>query len=199
MIITSSRLRFLFSVKLYNAEKNYYQVLTISEKADTSEIKKAFRNLAKKYHPDSVNGKEEKFKEVNEAYQVLSNATVKQEYDQVRATNTRSHSYQSSPSSGNQSSGNYSQHSSSQQQGYQQSSSQYRGYQKEEGWQNKGFREQFMNDLYQQQKNEHMRNSQQASREQMERAFNEMMQEAMRKDPRENIRQYNQQMKAKQE
>ena len=51
--------------------KNYYQILGISKDAPKDEIKKAYRKLAHKYHPDK-GGDEEKFKEINEAYQVLS-------------------------------------------------------------------------------------------------------------------------------
>jgi DnaJ-class molecular chaperone len=64
--------RFFSSVKAYNPAKNYYKVLNITESASQKDIKRSFRELAKKYHPDSTKGKEEAFKEVNEAYQVLS-------------------------------------------------------------------------------------------------------------------------------
>ena len=65
-------------------KRDYYEVLGISKNATDAEIKKAFRTLAKKYHPD-VNkepGAEEKFKEINEAYEVLSDPQKKQQYDQ---------------------------------------------------------------------------------------------------------------------
>ena len=61
--------------------KNYYEILGVDKKADKDEIKKAFRRLAHKYHPDKKNGDEQKFKEVNEAYQVLSNEKKRSEYD----------------------------------------------------------------------------------------------------------------------
>ena len=61
--------------------KDYYKVLGIDKKASTEEIKKAFRKLAHKYHPDKSGGDEAKFKEVNEAYQVLSNDKKRSEYD----------------------------------------------------------------------------------------------------------------------
>lgn len=59
--------------------KSLYETLEISENASAEEIKKAYRKLARKYHPD-VNkdpGAEEKFKEINAAYEVLSNAEKK--------------------------------------------------------------------------------------------------------------------------
>jgi len=45
-------------VKAYNADKNYYKTLNVSEQATPTDIKKAFRMLAKQYHPDSTNGHE---------------------------------------------------------------------------------------------------------------------------------------------
>ena len=64
--------------------KSLYETLEVSENASADEIKKAYRKLARKYHPD-VNkdaGAEEKFKEINAAYEVLSNPEKKQQYDQ---------------------------------------------------------------------------------------------------------------------
>ena len=66
-------------------KKDYYELLGISRKANEKDIKDAFRNLAKKYHPDvNPNNKsaEDKFKEINEAYGVLSDPKTKSEYDQ---------------------------------------------------------------------------------------------------------------------
>ena len=66
-------------------KRDYYEVLGISKEATIDEIKKAYRTLAKKYHPDLNPGDkeaEEKFKEVNEAYEVLSDETKRKQYDQ---------------------------------------------------------------------------------------------------------------------
>lgn len=62
--------------------KDYYEVLGISKEASNDEIKRAYRKLAHKYHPDKKGGNTDKFKEVNEAYQVLSNRQKKSQYDQ---------------------------------------------------------------------------------------------------------------------
>lgn len=66
-------------------KRDYYEVLGISKGADDAEIKKAFRALAKKYHPDAHPGDkecEEKFKEAQEAYAVLSDPEKRRQYDQ---------------------------------------------------------------------------------------------------------------------
>ena len=68
--------------------KDYYSVLGISKSATKAEIKKAYRNLAKKYHPDKTNGNsalEEKFKEISEAYEVLSHDENRKKYDELGA------------------------------------------------------------------------------------------------------------------
>ena len=67
------------------SKRDYYDVLGVSKSASASEIKKAYRKLAIKYHPDKNpddKKAEEKFKEAAEAYEVLSNAEKKQRYDQ---------------------------------------------------------------------------------------------------------------------
>lgn len=61
--------------------KNYYDVLGVDKSASKEEIKKAFYKLASKYHPDKKDGDEAKFKEVNEAYQILSDDKKRKEYD----------------------------------------------------------------------------------------------------------------------
>ena len=60
---------------------NYYDTLGVKKDASTDEVKKAFRRLARKHHPDA-GGDEEKFKEINEAYEVLSDAEKRSQYDQ---------------------------------------------------------------------------------------------------------------------
>ncbi len=68
--------------------KDYYKILGVSRDADEKEIKKAFRRLAREYHPDMNKGDksaEEKFKEVNEAYEVLSDKEKRSRYDQLGA------------------------------------------------------------------------------------------------------------------
>ena len=60
--------------------KDYYQVLGVARNASQEDIKKAYRKLAHKYHPDK-GGDENKFKELNEAYQTLSNKEKKSQYD----------------------------------------------------------------------------------------------------------------------
>ena len=62
--------------------KDYYQVLGIDKNASQDDIKKAFRKLAHQYHPDKNKGDDTKFKEVNEAYQTLSDEGKRRQYDQ---------------------------------------------------------------------------------------------------------------------
>jgi len=67
------------------ATRDYYEVLGVKRDASADDLKKAFRHLARKYHPDLNKGSkeaEEKFKEINEAYQVLSDPQKKAQYDQ---------------------------------------------------------------------------------------------------------------------
>jgi molecular chaperone DnaJ len=61
--------------------KDYYTILGISRTASEDEIKKAYRKLAHQYHPDKAGGDEKKFKEINEAYQVLSDKNKRAQYD----------------------------------------------------------------------------------------------------------------------
>ncbi|MBI2485169.1 molecular chaperone DnaJ [Candidatus Uhrbacteria bacterium] len=62
--------------------KDYYNVLGVERSASAEDIKKAFRRLAHAHHPDKKTGDEAKFKEINEAYQVLSNPEKRRKYDQ---------------------------------------------------------------------------------------------------------------------
>ena len=64
------------------AKRDYYETLGIEKGASADEIKKAFRKLAVQYHPDKEGGDETKFKEINEAYEVLKDSEKRQRYDQ---------------------------------------------------------------------------------------------------------------------
>jgi len=66
-------------------KKDYYETLGVNKGATKDEIKKAFYKLAHKYHPDKKDGNEKKFKEVNEAYQILSDDAKRSKYDQFGA------------------------------------------------------------------------------------------------------------------
>ncbi|MDZ7726350.1 MAG: molecular chaperone DnaJ [Candidatus Campbellbacteria bacterium] len=66
--------------------KDYYKILGVEKKASKDDIKKAFRKLAHKYHPDKKGGDENKFKEVSEAYSVLSDDKKRAEYDSYGRT-----------------------------------------------------------------------------------------------------------------
>jgi len=68
--------------------KDYYEILGVPRTATADEIKKAFRRLARVHHPDVAKNKvagEAKFKEINEAYEVLGDAEKRQKYDQLGA------------------------------------------------------------------------------------------------------------------
>src|SRR5438105_6821797 len=66
--------------------KDYYEILGVSRTASDAEIKKAFRKLAREHHPDVAKNKkqaEEKFKEINEAYEVLGDPAKRKKYDEL--------------------------------------------------------------------------------------------------------------------
>jgi curved DNA-binding protein len=63
--------------------KDYYQILGVGRQADEKEIKRVYRQLALKFHPDKNPGSEEKFKEINEAYEVLGDPEKRAKYDRL--------------------------------------------------------------------------------------------------------------------
>ena len=63
-------------------KKDYYQILGVNKDASPEQLKEAYRKLAHKHHPDKSGGDEKKFKEVNEAYQILSDKEKRAQYDQ---------------------------------------------------------------------------------------------------------------------
>jgi molecular chaperone DnaJ len=78
----------IFSATRYRSQEkmamadDYYKILGVEKGASDDEIKKAYRKLAHQHHPDKTGGDEKKFKEINEAYQVLSDKAKRQQYDQ---------------------------------------------------------------------------------------------------------------------
>tara|TARA_B100000508_G_C11456466_1_gene276983 strand:+ start:925 stop:1890 length:966 start_codon:yes stop_codon:yes gene_type:complete len=71
-----------------NIMNDYYKILNISTNASESEIKKQYRKMSLQYHPDKNNGDDEKFKEINEAFEILSDAQKRQTYDFQRNLNS---------------------------------------------------------------------------------------------------------------
>src|SRR5436190_2184719 len=80
--------------------RDYYETLGVPKTASEDEIRSAFRKLARKYHPDVAKDKkaaEEKFKEINEAYEVLSDPEKRKKYDQLGADWNRQGGFQPPP------------------------------------------------------------------------------------------------------
>lgn len=73
-LLYSSR-RTFFNQQKFDSSKDYYKILGVAKGASDSEIKKAYYKLAKQFHPDLNKGNEAKFKEISEAYEVLSSET----------------------------------------------------------------------------------------------------------------------------
>lgn len=85
-------------------ELDYYKILGVKKSSNTKDIKKRYRELARKHHPDTNQGSkksEELFKKISEAYEVLSTAKKRKEYDKQRA-NGRKHRSSRSPGGGNE-------------------------------------------------------------------------------------------------
>lgn len=84
-------------------DKDFYKVLGVSKGISEADLKKAYRKLARQYHPDSTQGdpaKEAKFKEISEAYSVLSDKDQREEYDQIRAMGSGGARFQAPGSGG---------------------------------------------------------------------------------------------------
>src|SRR5437899_9035046 len=90
--------------------RDYYETLGVSKTATEDEIRSAFRKLARKYHPDVAKDKkaaEEKFKQINEAYEVLSDPEKRKKYDQLGADWNQPGGFQPPPQWGGQPGGGF--------------------------------------------------------------------------------------------
>src|SRR5690348_1592008 len=90
--------------------RDYYETLGVSKTASEDEIRSAFRKLARKYHPDVAKDKktaEEKFKQINEAYEVLSDPEKRKKYDQLGANWNQPGGFQPPPEWGAQPGGGF--------------------------------------------------------------------------------------------
>ena len=84
--------------------KDYYESLGVPRTASADELKKSYRKLARQYHPDVAKDKkksEEKFKEINEAYEVLSDADKRKKYDELGANWKQGAEFRPPPGAGN--------------------------------------------------------------------------------------------------
>lgn len=82
---------------------DHYKVLGVKKEASSADIKKAYRKLAKRYHPDSTGGdkgKEAKFKEISRAYDILGDENKRSEYDALRSGAGQFHNFQGFPGGG---------------------------------------------------------------------------------------------------
>src|SRR5258707_13684042 len=90
--------------------RDYYETLGVSKTATEDEIRSAFRKLARKYHPDVAKDKkaaEEKFKQINEAYEVLNDPEKRKKYDQLGANWNQQGGFQPPPQWGGQPGGGF--------------------------------------------------------------------------------------------
>ena len=65
-------------------QRDYYEILGVKKSASDKEIKSAYRKLARKYHPDVNKGSTDRFKEINEAYEIIGDESKRKEYDSLR-------------------------------------------------------------------------------------------------------------------
>ena len=80
------------SILSFDAKKDYYKILNTPSTSTAKDIKNAFYKLAKQYHPDINKGKEDKFKEINEAYETLGDDSKRKSYDEMRKATASSSS-----------------------------------------------------------------------------------------------------------
>lgn len=82
--LTYTSKRYMFEQPKFDRTKDYYLSLGVSKNASDAELKRAYYRLAREYHPDHNKGTESKFKEINEAYEVLSDQGTRRQYDSSR-------------------------------------------------------------------------------------------------------------------